>query len=139
MPEGKDIDPTYYGMSKTEKGPDYYPGEVKHGTYGDCADMKSMPGSGQNNLSPPNAASMGGAMTGSGLPPAQGINLGIEQPRPNPCPPGCSVEPAMGAGPTGESTLPPGVPCGDHNVGNPGQLPPGPPVGTAPPKGPRDS
>jgi hypothetical protein len=129
-----DTDPTYEGMVKTEKGPAYYPGETVHGAAGSSGD-KGHPGSGSVNLSPPNARSMGGAMTGSGLPPANGINLGIAEPRGNPLPPGPAVDPMMsddhGRG------LPPGPECGGHNVGNPGQLPPGADVGSKPAKGPR--
>ncbi len=134
MPKGKgygdrDTDPTYEGMSYTEKGPAYYPGEVVHGAAG-ANNQKGMPGPGSNNLSPPNAASMGGAMTGSGLPPANGIRLDMQGNSGNPMPPGpvdvdvpCSM-PVMG-----EAALPPGPPCGEHSVGNPGELPPGVPVG----------
>lgn len=125
----KDTDPTYEGMSKTEKGPAYYPGEVVHGAAG-ANNQSGSPGGGSINLSPPNAASMGAAMTGSGLPPANGISLVMAGNNGNPMPPGpvdvdvpCSM-PVMG-----EAALPPGPPCGEHSVGNPGELPPGPPVG----------
>ncbi len=134
MPKGKgygdkDTDPTYEGMSYTEKGPAYYPGEVEHGAAG-ANNQSGKPGAGTINLSPPNARSMGAAMTGSGLPPANGINLGIAEPMYNELPPG-PVEARVSCSmpTTGEAALPPGPPCGEHDVGNPGQLPPGPPVG----------
>jgi hypothetical protein len=132
-----DIDPTYEEMSYTEKGPAYYPGECSHGAKGESI-QSSMPGAGKNNLSPPNASGMGGAMEGSGLPPANGISLVIAGNRGNPMPPGpvdVDVRPAMPA--TGEAALPPGPSCGKHDVGNPGQLPPGVPVGGhgSPPRG----
>lgn len=124
-----DTDPTYEKMAKTEKGPAYYPGEVVHGADG-ANNQSGSPGSGSVNLSPPNARSMGSAMTGSGLPPANGINLGISEGGPNALPPNpvdarvpCPM-PVMG-----EAALPPGPPCGKHDVGSPGQLPPGVPVG----------
>lgn len=125
-----DTDPTYEGMSYTEKGPAYYPGEVVHGAKGDCEDMQNKPGSGNVNMSPPNARSMGAAMTGAGLPPANGIRLEMAGNSGNPQPPGpvdVDVPCAMPA--TGEAALPPGPPCGEHSVGSPGTLPPGVPVG----------
>lgn len=124
-----DTDPTYEGMSYTEKGPAYYPGEVVHGAAG-ADNQSAKPGGGSINLSPPNAASMGGAMTGSGLPPANGIRLDMAGNSGNPMPPGpVNVDVPCGMPVTGEAALPPGPPCGEHSVGNPGQLPPGPPVG----------
>lgn len=125
----RDTDPTYEGMSYTEKGPAYYPGECVMGAKGENIDT-GKPGSGTQNLSPPNARSMGAAMTGSGLPPANGISLVMEGNSGNPMPPGpVPVDPMMATGPTGDAMLPPGPPCGDMKVGNPGQLPPGVPVG----------
>lgn len=130
MPD--DIDPTYEGRSITEKGPAYYPGEVVHGAAG-ANNQSGKPGAGSINLSPPNAASMGGAMTGSGLPPANGIRLDMAGNSGNPMPPGpVDVDVPCPMPPMGEAALPPGPPCGEHNVGNPGQLPPGVPVGTVP-------
>lgn len=124
-----DTDPTYEKMVKTAKGPAYYPGEVVHGAAG-ANNQEGKPGSGGINLSPPNAAGMGGAMTGSGLPPANGIALSMEGNSGNPMPPGpTAVDPLMSCGPTGEGMLPPGPPCGEHDNGDPGQLPPGVPVG----------
>lgn len=132
MAKHNDIDPTYEGMSKTEKGPAYYPGEVMHGALGDCKDAMAYPGSGTQNLSPPNAKSMGGAMVGAGLPPANSIKLGIDPPGRNASPPGpVSVDPMMYAG---KCMLPPGPYIEEHTVGNPGELPPGVPVGTSPSK-----
>lgn len=129
-----DTDPTYEKMVKTAKGPAYYPGETVHGAAGSSGD-KGHPGPGASNLSPPNARSMGGAMTGSGLPPANGISLACPQPRGNPMPPGPDVDQAFDA--NAGRGLPPGPECGEFNVGNPGQLPPGEGVGSTPPKGPR--
>ena len=124
-----DIDPTYEEMSYTEKGPAYYPGECTKGAHGENL-QSSMPGAGSINLSPPNAASMGGAMKGSGLPPASGISLVMEGNSGNPMPPGpVDVDVPCAMPTTGEAALPPGPPCGEHDVGSPGQLPPGPPVG----------
>ena len=133
----RDTDPTYEGMSYTEKGPAYYPGECVMGAKGENI-QSNKPGAGTNNLSPPNAASMGGAMKGSGLPPANGISLVIAGNRGNPMPPGpvdVDVRPALPA--MGDAALPPGPTCGEMKVGNPGQLPPGVPVGSTPrgPKG----
>ena len=125
----RDTDPTYEKMSKTEKGPAYYPGEVVHGAKG--ADNKSeSPGAGSINMPPPNSGSMGAAMTGSGLPPANGIPLGMSGNNGNPMPPGPAVDPMMSA--DAGRGLPPGPECGGHDVGNPGELPPGVPVGETP-------
>ena len=124
-----DIDPTYEEMSYTEKGPAYYPGECTKGAHGENL-QSGKPGAGTVNLSPPNARSMGTAMTGSGLPPANGINLGIDEPMYNALPPGpVDARVAVPMPTTGEAALPPGPPCGEHDVGDPGQLPPGPSVG----------
>lgn len=125
-----DTDPTYEGMSRTEKGPAYFPGETVHGVAGDCCNVSVKPGPGTQNLSPPNARGMGAAMTGAGLPPANGIALSMEGNSGNPSPPGpVDVDVPCSMPPMGEASLPPGPPCGDHKVGNPGQLPPGAPVG----------
>lgn len=125
-----DTDPTYEGMSRTEKGPAYYPGETVHGARGDCQDSMGYPGSGSVNLSPPNARGMGAAMTGAGLPPANGISLVMGGNSGNPSPPGpVDVDVPCAMPPLGEASLPPGAPIGQHSVGNPGQLPPGAPVG----------
>ncbi len=129
-----DTDPTYDKMSKTTKGPAYYPGETVHGARGSSSD-KGHPGSGSVNLSPPNARSMGGAMTGSGLPPANGISLACPEPQGNPMPPGPDVDPMMsddhGRG------LPPGPACSGFDAGAGKGLPPGADVGSMPAKGPR--
>jgi hypothetical protein len=124
----RDTDPTYEKMTKTMKGPAYYPGEVVHGAAG-ANNQSSQPGAGSINMPPPNAGSMGGAMTGSGLPPANGISLSMEGNRGNPQPPGPNVDVPCSMPVMGEAALPPGPPCGEHSVGNPGELPPGPPVG----------
>ena len=124
-----DTDPTYEGMSYTEKGPAYYPGECYMGAKGENL-QTGKPGAGNINLSPPNAASMGGAMTGAGLPPANGIRLDMVGNSGNPQPPGpVDVDQPCPMPPMGEAALPPGPPCGEHDVGSPGQLPPGAPVG----------
>jgi hypothetical protein len=128
----RDSDPTYDKMSKTEKGPAYFPGEVVHGAKG-ADNQTNQPGGGSLNLSPPNAGSMGAAMTGSGLPPANGISLVMAGNNGNPMPPGpVDVDGPCPMPVMGEAALPPGVPCGEHSVGNPGQLPPGVPVGSTP-------
>lgn len=119
---------------KTLKGAAYYPGETVQGAAG-ANNQGGQPGPGQSNLSPPNARSMGGAMTGSGLPPANGISLACPQPRGNPLPPGPAVDPMMsddhGRG------LPPGPECAGFDVNAGKGLPPGADVGSMPAKGSR--
>ncbi len=129
--------PEHMGPSKTAKPADYYPGETKHGAAGGSSDT-AMPGSGTQNLSPPNARGMGAAMTGAGLPPANGIPIAIAQPRGNPMPPGpVDVDGACPMPAMGEAALPPGPSCGTHDYSTGKGLPPGPDMGSTPRKGPR--
>lgn len=130
-----DTDPTYEGRVKTEKGPAYYPGETVQGAAG-ANNQSGSPGSGSNNLSPPNARGMGGAMTGSGLPPANGIRLDMQGNSGNPMPPGpVAVDPVMSA--DHGRGLPPGPECGGFDASAGKGLPPGADVGSMPAKGPR--
>lgn len=126
MPKGKRMGASADTIeSQTMKGPANYPGEAVHGHYGTMDSGGQTAGGGTNNLSPPRGSDMGNPMAGVGLPPANGINMGMVPP------------------PTGEGTLPPSVPA------NPGlplkcELPPGPdpdpgqPVPCALPPGPED-
>lgn len=126
--------------SMTEKGPAMYPGETAHGTYGDTSDSGGVvAGPGATNLSPPRGEGMGHPMTGRGLPPANGINLGMEPP-PCPLPPGPEVDPGLPIkcelppGPNADPGLPVACPLppgpGDMEQGDPetGITPAGPPI-----------
>lgn len=126
-------------QSKTMKGPANYPGEVVHGAGGSQDSGGHDAGPGSINLSPPRGADMGSPMAGSGLPPANGINMGMSPPS-SPLPPGPPVDPGrpiacgLPPGPNADpgmpaaSPLPPGPE--DLNQGNPetGVTPPGPPL-----------
>ena len=121
MPMGKSMErPADQIRSQTEKGPASYPGEAVHGTYGTQDSGGVAGGSGSINLSPPRGADMGHPMTGAGLPPAGGVNMGMTPP-PCPLPPGPEADPGMPI----KCELPPG-PNADPGLPVPCPLPPGP-------------
>lgn len=107
-------------QSETMKGPANYPGEAAHGSYGTEDSGGVVAGPGASNLSPPRGEGMGNPMTGRGLPPANGINLGMAPPA-SPLPPGPPVDP----GPPIVCGLPPG-PNADPGLAADSPLPPGP-------------
>ena len=124
MPKGKRTGPGGdHIRSMTDKGAAAYPGETVKGTYGDCSDSAMMAGQGSSNLSPPGSEGMGAPMTGSGLPPARGIELGMRVPPTGmgTLPPGPNADPGLRA----ECGLPPG-PNADPGMPAASPLPPGP-------------
>lgn len=140
MPMGKRMQRSADSIrSMTEKGPASYPSEAVHGTYGTEDSGGVVAGPGATNLSPPRGEDMGSAMAGVGLPPANGINMGMTPP-PCPLPPGPPADPGMPIycelppGPNADPGLPVACPLppgpGDMEQGDPetGITPAGPPI-----------